>query len=231
MCDAGPADMRTGTTITFHPDPDIFHDATLEGDRLEARLRELAFLNPGLKIDYSDERSGKEEGFLYARGIVDFVKFLNHSREVLHSPLAIDTTAENIRVQAALQYTIEDHECVRCYANNACNKLGTHLTGFRAGLTRAIKSYARKKNLIGANSSPIGDDFRSGLTAVVNVRLFEPQFESQSKNCLCNPEVERIVARVVREAVASFVTENTSIARQIIRKVISAGKARLRKRK
>jgi DNA gyrase subunit B len=218
---------KTGTTVTFKPDPEIFHDATFDYDTLESRLRELAFLNKGLTIKLSDKRSGKEETFHAAGGVAEFVEHLDRSEEVLHKPLYIDKTVDDVRVEAALQYTTGEAEQVRCYANNAYNPGGgTHLSGFRAALTRTLNAYGSKEGAFKNGLAPIGEDFREGLTAVVSVAVPEPQFESQTKIRLNNPEVERIVASVVNEQLGTYLEEHPKEAQKILKKVALAAEAR-----
>src|SRR5205807_9549191 len=153
-----------------------------------------------LAISLVDENTGKKETFKYDGGIAEFVEYLNRAEEVLHKPFYIDKTLDEVRVEVALQYTGGDEERVRCYANNAFNSMGgTHLTGFRAALTRALNTYGTKENLFKNNLTPIGEDFREALTAIVSVQVPEPQLEAQTKVRLNNPEVEGIVASVVNE--------------------------------
>ena len=220
------AAQRTGTKITFQPDPDIFHDATFDYDTLEVRLRELAFLNKGLGIHLVDERTKKEDKFLYAGGIAEFVQYLNRSEEVLHKSIYLDRTEDNVRVEVALQFTTSDEERVRCYANNAYNSMGgTHLSGFRSALTRAINAYGEKEGLF-RNVSPIGEDFREGLTAVVSIQVPEPQLEAQTKVRLNNPEVEGIVSSIVYDFLSKHLEENPKDAQRILKKVVLAAEAR-----
>jgi DNA gyrase subunit B len=218
---------RTGTKITFMPDKEIFKDATFDYDLLENRLRELAFLNKGLAIKLTDKRIHKEDLFAYAGGVAEFVEWLNRSEETVHRVLYVDKVMDDVRVEAAFQYTTGEEERVRCYANNAHNPGGgTHLSGFRAALTRALNTYGQKENLFKNNLTPIGEDFREGLTAVVNIQVPEPQFESQTKIRLNNPEVEGIVSSVVHEYLAKFLEENPKEATKIMKKVILAAEAR-----
>ncbi|MFN4259812.1 MAG: DNA gyrase subunit B [Gemmataceae bacterium] len=218
---------RSGTKITFHPDPEIFHDATFDYDTLEVRLRELAFLNKGLGIKLTDERTGKEEMFKYDGGIAEFVEYLNRSEEVLHKPIYLEKTVDHVRVEVAMQYTTSDEERVRCYANNAYNSVGgTHLSGFRAALTRTLNTYGNKENLFKADLTPIGEDFREGLTTIISVYVPEPQLEAQTKIRLNNPEVEGIVASVVNELLSTYLEENPKDAQKIMKKVILAAEAR-----
>jgi DNA gyrase subunit B len=217
----------TGTRITFKPDREIFKDVTFEYDTLEARLRELAFLNKGLAIRLTDERSGKEESFKYDGGIAEYVEYLNRSEETLHKPIYIEKTQDNVRVEVALQYTTSEDERVRCYANNAFNSVGgTHLIGFRGALTRTLNNYGNKEGLFKNDLAPIGDDFREGITAIVSVQVPEPQLEAQTKIRLNNPEVEGIVSSIVGEQLATYLEENPKDAAKIMKKVILAAEAR-----
>jgi DNA gyrase subunit B len=221
------AAKRTGTRIQFKPDRGIFHEVTFDYDTLEARLRELAFLNKGLCIKLTDERSGKEETFKYDGGIAEFVEYLNRSEESLHKPIYIERTLDGVRVEVALQYTTSEDERVRCYANNAYNSVGgTHLSGFRSALTRALNNYGNKENLFKNDLTPIGEDFREGLTAIVSVQVPEPQLEAQTKIRLNNPEVEGIVASVVLDQLNQYLEENPKEATKIMKKVILAAEAR-----
>ncbi|HZT79557.1 MAG TPA: DNA gyrase subunit B, partial [Gemmataceae bacterium] len=220
-------DARTGTKVRFKPDPEIFHDVTFDYDRLESRLRELAFLNKGLSIKLSDEATGKEETFFYAGGVAEFVEYLDRSEDVLHKPIYIEKLVDDVRVEAAFQYTTGEEERVRCYANNAYNPGGgTHLSGFRAALTRTLNAYISKEGLAKNGLEIRGEDFREGLTGVVSVQVPEPQFESQTKVRLNNLEVEGIVASVVNEQLAKFLEENPKDAQKIVKKVVLAAEAR-----
>ncbi|HEY7427319.1 MAG TPA: hypothetical protein VH682_24005 [Gemmataceae bacterium] len=229
VCDIGAAGTQTGTKITFHPDPEIFHDVTFEWDRLEARLRELAFLNKALHITLRDDRSGKEEAFKNDDGVADFVLYLNRSEEVLHKPIYSENTVRGVKVEAAIQYTTGEEERVRCYANSAYNSIGgTHLKGFRKALTRALNKYGSDARLFKNDLRPIGVDFRRGMTAVVSVQLPEPMFESQNKLRLCNP-VENMVAKVVRDALVAFLGKNPKDAQRIIMRAAKTCAARIAK--
>ncbi len=216
----------TGTLITFKPDAEIFKDTRFDYDTLEVRLRELAFLNKGLSFQLIDKRTGKEENFKYDGGIAEFVAYLNRSEEVLHKPIYIEKMVDNIRVEVALQYTTGDEERVRCYANNGYNPVGgTHLSGFRAALTRTLNAYGAKEELF-KNVSPIGEDFREGVTAIVSIQHPDPQFESQNKIRLLNAEVEGIVISVVNEQLGKYLEENPKDAQKIVKKVTVAAEAR-----
>jgi DNA gyrase subunit B len=223
---AAPAG-QTGTTVTFYPDPEIFHDAKFDYDTLENRLRELAFLNKGLAIALHDEHSGKKETFHYQGGIGEFVVYLNRNDEVLHAPIYVDKTVDQVRVEVAIQYTTGEEERSRAYANNAFNPGGgTHLSGFRAAVTRALNAYGTKSNLFKNDLQPIGEDFREGMTAIVSVQVPEPQFESQTKIRLNNTEVEGIVSSVMQEHLATYLEENPKDAQRLLKKVITAAEAR-----
>lgn len=217
---------RTGTKITFMPDKEIFKDATFDYDTLENRLRELAFLNKGLAIKLTDKRTHKEEVFHYQGGVAEFVEWMNRSEEAVHKILYVDKTVDDVRVEIAFQYTTGEEERARCYANNAHNPGGgTHLSGFRTALTRALNSYGAKQEMF-KNVTPTGEDFREGMTSVINLQVPEPQFESQTKIRLNNPEVEGIVSSVVYEYLAKFLEENPKDATKIMKKVILAAEAR-----
>src|SRR5262249_55019445 len=218
---------RTGTRITFKPDPEVFKEATFNYDTLEVRLRELAFLNKGLCIKLTDERTGKEETFKYEGGIAEFVEYLNRSEETLHKPIYMDKTIDDVRVEVAIQYTTSEEERVRCYANNAYNAVGgTHLVGFRTALTRSLNTYGSNENLFKNDLQPIGEDFREGLTAIVSVQVPDPQLEAQTKIRLNNPEVEGIVTTVVNEHLSKYLEENPKDAQKIMKKGIRAAEAR-----
>jgi DNA gyrase subunit B len=216
----------TGTLITFKPDAEIFKETRFDYDTLEVRLRELAFLNKGLTFQLIDKRSGKEETFKFDGGVAEFVAYLNRSEEVLHKPIYIEKTVDNVRVEIALQYTTGDEERVRCYANNGYNPVGgTHLSGFRAALTRTLNAYGSKQELF-KNVSPIGEDYREGVTAIVSIQHPEPLFESQNKIRLLNAEVEGIVISVVNEQLGKYLEENPKDAQRILKKVMLAAEAR-----
>lgn len=218
---------RTGTKITFKPDPEIFHEARFDYDTLEHRLRELAFLNKSLSIKLTDLRSGKEELFSYAGGVGEYVEYLNRSEDVVHKVLHVDKRVDDVQVEISFQYNTGESERVLCYANNAHNPGGgTHLSGFRSALTRALNAYGAKENMFKNNLQPIGEDFREGITAIVSIQVPEPQFESQTKIRLNNPEVEGIVSSVLFEYLSKFLEENPKEASKIMKKVILAAEAR-----
>jgi DNA gyrase subunit B len=220
------ADSKTGTTITFKPDPEIFHDATFDFDTLENRLRELAFLNKGLGITLHDERNGKKDTYHYEGGIAEFVAYMNRNDEGIHPVIYADKTVDDVRVEVAMQYTTGEEERSRAYANNAFNPGGgTHLSGFRSAVTRALNAYGQKHEMF-KNINPIGEDFREGLTAIVSVQVPDPQFESQTKIRLNNPEVEGQVSSVLHEHLTTYLEENPKEAQRVLKKVALAAEAR-----
>jgi DNA gyrase subunit B len=227
---------KTGTKVTFMPDANIFTQTTVFAyDILAKRLRELAFLNKGLSIKLVDLRPGKEKEsvFFFKGGIVSFVEDLNNNKVVLHNKVVYFTAIkENIEVEVALQYTDGYNENVFTYANNInTSEGGTHLSGFRSALTRAINGYGKNKKVLKEGESITGDDTREGLTAVISVKIPLPQFEGQTKTKLGNSEVEGLVASLTLESLASFFEENPSVGNKIIEKVVLASRAREAARK
>ncbi|MBI5577419.1 MAG: DNA topoisomerase (ATP-hydrolyzing) subunit B [Deltaproteobacteria bacterium] len=225
---------KTGTKISFKPDPEVFTETEFSFDVLSGRLRELSFLNAGLKIVLLDERTGKSHEFQYKGGIVSFVQHLNRNKTPLHSkPIFIDGEKEAVTIEVALQYNDSYQETVFTFANNInTHDGGTHLIGFRSALTRAINQYANAGNLLkGVKENLSGDDLREGLTAVISVKVPEPQFEGQTKNRLGNSEVKGIVDSLVYEKLASFFEENPSVAKKIVEKALEAARAREAARK
>jgi len=223
---------KTGTRITFKPDPEIFQETEFHYDILTHRMRELAFLNAGLKIDLVDERKGreKEATFRYSGGLIDFVRYLNENRQTLHpKPIYMIDERENVRVEVALQYHDGYQEDLYSFVNTI-NTLegGTHLTGFRSALTRTINNYSHNNNMMknGAKYTLTGDDCREGLTAIISIQVPDPQFEGQTKTKLGNSEVRGIVESVLGEKLAAFFEETPSYARQIVSKVDAAARAR-----
>ncbi|MCX5701304.1 MAG: DNA topoisomerase (ATP-hydrolyzing) subunit B [Candidatus Omnitrophica bacterium] len=223
----------TGTKITFKPDKTIFTKTEYSYDTLSQRLRELAFLNKGLKIKLTDERSDKESVFEFSGGIVSFVEYLNKNKNPLHNKVVyFEKLQDDINVEVALQYNDGYAETMFSFANNI-NTIegGTHLSGFRSALTRAINQYAKAKNLLKDNIAITGDDVREGLTAVISIKVPNPQFEGQTKTKLGNSEVEGLVASASLDAFSSYFEENPSVANKIIDKVIVASRAREAARK
>ncbi|MGI6458496.1 MAG: DNA topoisomerase (ATP-hydrolyzing) subunit B [Candidatus Hydrogenedentales bacterium] len=225
----------TGTRVTFRPDPEIFEVAEYNADTLLGRLRELAFLNKGLKIRFEDERTDDEAiKMQYKGGIIEYVEYLNRNREALHrKPIYFEAERDRLQCEIALQYTTAYSETVSSFANNInTHEGGTHLSGFRAALTKAVNDYARKNNSNKkADMNISGDDAREGLTAIVSVRVPNPQFEGQTKMKLGNSEVQGIVNSMVYEGLQTFFEENPTIANRIIGKTIEAARAREAARK
>lgn len=223
----------TGTKITFKPDKSIFSKTEYAYDILSGRLRELAFLNKGLKIKLTDERSEKEAIFEFSGGIISFVEYLNKNKNPLHNKVVyFEKLQDDVNVEVALQYNDGYAETMFSFANNI-NTIegGTHLSGFKSALTRGINQYAKAKNLLKDNIAITGDDVREGLTAVISVKVPNPQFEGQTKTKLGNSEVEGLVASTSLEALSSYFEENPPVANKIIDKVIVASRAREAARK
>ncbi len=220
---------KNGTKITFKPDSEIFTETEFSFDTLSGRLRELSFLNAGIKITITDERSEKSHEFVYEGGISSFVEHLNRSKSPLHpKPVYIDGEREGVRTEVAIQYNDSYQETVYAFANNInTHDGGTHLIGFRSALTRAINTYANASNLLkGVKENLSGDDLREGLTAVISVKVPEPQFEGQTKNKLGNSEVKGLVDSLVYEKLTIYFEENPSVAKKIIEKAVEAARAR-----
>jgi len=223
---------KSGTYVKFHPDPEIFPETKFAFDTLARRLQEVAFLNAGVRIKISDECSDRSEEFCYERGLVEFVEHLNRTEQPLFSDvISIQAHLDEVEVDVAVQYHMDFTETVRTFANNINNiEGGTHLSGFRSGLTRSINQYGRKENLF-KDATPTGDDFREGLTAVIAVRVPDPQFEGQTKTKLGNSEVEGIVTSVVHDGMTKFLEANPKVARLIAGKGMRAAEAREAARK
>ena len=233
---------RTGTKITFKPDPTVFEDTTFNFDNITHRLREIAFLNAGVKIDLKDEREeNKEISYKYNGGISEFVSYLNKNKDLLFSkPICFKGKKDDIEVEAALQYNDGYIENILSFANNInTEEGGTHLAGFKAAITRVINDYSRnnllsdgrKSSLKEGESNLSGNDVREGLTAVISVKLLNPQFEGQTKTKLGNSEVRSIVSYIVGEGLNNFLNENPSVSKRILAKSISALNAREAARK
>ena len=220
----------TGTKVRFKPDPEIFSTTKFSFDTLANRLRELAFLNPGLRITLIDEREEeKERIFKYDGGIKEFVKFLNKDKDVLHpEPIYIYKKQEDIVVEAAIQYNDEYDEREYSFVNTIhTTEGGTHLSGFRAALTRVVNDYIKKQELTKNKDLNItGEDVREGLTVVLSIKIPNPQFEGQTKTKLGNSEVEGIVKSIVCDALSTYFEENPQVAQKICQKAISAAEAR-----
>ena len=223
-----------GTKVTFKPDPLIFEMTDFSYEVLSQRLRELAFLNRGLKITLADERTDKSQEFLYKGGIVSFVEHLNKNKNTINAkPIYICGEKDRIYAEVALQYNDSYSETIFTFANNINTREGgTHLVGLKSALTRTSNSYASSAGILkGAKESISGDDIREGLTAVISVKLPNPQFEGQTKMKLGNSEVKGIVESIVNDTLSTFFEENPSIAKKIIEKAIQASRAREAARK
>jgi DNA gyrase subunit B len=223
-----------GTKITFKPDPEIFEVLDFSYDLLAPRLRELAFLNKGLKITLTDERTEKTNVYHYSGGIVSFVEHLNKNKTPLHQkPIYFSGEKEDIIAEIALQYNDTYAETIYTYANNINTKEGgTHLIGFKSALTRTVNSYAASSGILKNGKEGLsGDDVREGLMAVINVKLLHPQFEGQTKMKLGNSEVKGIVESIVNDGLGTYFEENPSIARKIVEKSLQAARAREAARK
>ena len=231
----GRAVKSTGTTITFWPDPEIFEDIEFDFDTLAERLRETAFLTRGLKVELIDERGGGQKvEFLYKGGIADFVKHLNESKDPLHRKIIyFEGETKDGQVEVALQWNSSYQESTFSFANNInTHEGGTHLSGFRSALTRTLNAIARNRNLLKEKDENLsGEDVREGLTAVVSVKLADPQFEGQTKGKLGNPPIEGLVKEVVNRRLGEFLEEHPADARRILTKAVEAARAREAARK
>ncbi len=220
---------RRGTKITFKPDPEIFEEREFSFDVLSQRLRELAFLNSGVRVTLEDERTGKKNEFHYTGGIASFVEHLNRNKTVLHEPpIHIQAERDGVFVEVALQYNDAYLENIFMFANSInTTEGGTHAIGFKSALTRTVNAYGQKLNLFKDLDTAIsGEDTREGLAAVVSVKLPRPQFEGQTKTKLGNSEVKGLVEAVVNEKLGAHFEENPAVARRVIAKVIDAARAR-----
>lgn len=224
---------KQGTKITFQPDPQIFEETQFSFDTLSQRLRELAFLNRGLQILLTDDRTEKRQEFSYKGGITSFVEHLNENKDPLHKPIYISCEKNGVLMEVALQYNDSYSDNIFSFANNINTREGgTHLIGFKAALTRTVNTYATTSNLLKADEEALtGDDVREGLTAVISVKLPEPQFEGQTKTKLGNSEVKGIVEAAVHEALGDYFDQNPGTARKIAEKTIEAARAREAARK
>ena len=226
---------RTGTTVRFKPDAQIFETTIFEFDVLKTRLQELAFLNKGLRITLTDKRGeGRSESFHYEGGLVQFIEYLNEAKEAITpSVISIDNTRDDVVVDVALQYNDSYSETILSFVNNI-NTIdgGTHLSGFRTALTRTLNDYGRKAGILKENESNLtGEDVREGLTAVVSVKVLEPQFEGQTKGKLGNSEVKGITDTIVSDGLRVFLEEHPAEAKKIIEKATNASRAREAARK
>jgi DNA gyrase subunit B len=218
---------RAGTKTTFKPDPQIFPQTKFSWDILSRRLRELAFLNSGVRITFADAATGSSETFCYERGVEEFVEYLNKASDPIHADvIAIKGAGDGITWDIALQYTGEYTESLHSYVNNiSTTEGGTHVSGFRAALTRALNAYGKKTGLY-KDIVPTGEDVREGLTTVISVRVPHPQFEGQTKTKLGNGEVEGIINSAVGDFLAKYLEENPKSAKAIVQKGVLAAEAR-----
>ena len=225
---------KTGTKITFRPDREIFQTTEIEYELVADRLRELAYLNKNLEISFKDEREGQEkhDTFKFQGGLSDFVKFLDESNQPIHNKIiTISREDGEVPVEAALRYANAYNENILTFVNNI-NTIegGTHLSGFRSALTRAMNNHAQKNNLIKTNKneklSLSGEDFREGLTAILSIKVPEPQFEGQTKTKLGNGEVKGLVDGIIYDGLQAFMEQNPSVARRIIEKALLAARSR-----
>lgn len=226
---------KTGSKTTFWPDPEIFETTVFDFATLEHRLREMAFLNKGIKIIFKDEREGQKrsETFHYEGGIKEFVKFQNQNKTPLHPDIIyFEISKETCEVEIAMQYTDSYSELILGYANNInTTDGGTHIVGFKSALTRVFNDYGKKNKILKDNDVLSGEDVREGLTAIVSVKLAEPQFEGQTKAKLGNPEIRGFVETSTNENLTAFLEENPAQARIIVEKCIKAARAREAARK
>ena len=220
-----------GTKITFWPDEEIFSVLKFDEKVLETRFREIAFLNAGLKIVLTNEEKNKKEEFCYAGGLVEFVKWINKSKEVMHKPIYFKREQNNTVVEIAIQYNSSYKENIFGFVNTINTvEGGTHVSGFKTALTRVINDYSRKKGLL-KNGSLTGDDVREGLTVVINTKIPNPQFEGQTKTKLGNSEIKGFVDSIVTSALSEYFEENPAVSRKIANKALDSAKARLAAKK
>ena len=225
---------ETGTTITFKPDHLIFEDTNFNHDTLKTRLRELAFLNRGICIILSDERDGSENKFMYEGGIVSFVEYLNHNKTVIHPmPIYVKGEKNGSFVEVAIQYNDSYNESLYSFANSISTyEGGTHLIGFKSALTRILNDFSRKGGFLKQQDQNLsGEDSREGLTAIVNVKLSDPQFEGQTKSKLTNSDVRGLVETITSDGLEAFFEQNPATAKIVIEKAIIAARAREAARK
>lgn len=225
---------ETGTTVHFKPDSTIFTELIYSYETLRLRIRELAFLNKGIRINLNDERTGKHESFHYEGGIIEFVKYVNENKDKLHDdPIYIEGIKDTNIVEVALQYCDTYTENLFTFVNNInTEEGGTHLSGFKQAMTRTINDYARKIGALKDGEENLsGDDVREGMTAVISIKIQEPQFEGQTKTKLGNSEIRPIVDNLVSEGLGEFFEENPVIAKRIVEKSILSARARIAARK
>ncbi len=225
------ADHPAGTRVTFKPDSTIFESTDFNWDTIIDKIRPKAYLNKGITIVVRDERKEKPKvfGFYFEGGIASHVRYINRHKNTLHDPIYIEKTVDNVAVEIALQYTDDYNERVHTFANTVNTpEGGTHLTGFRSALTRVLNDYAKTAKLVKDSDSAFsGEDVREGITAIISVKLSEPQFEGQTKGKLGNPEIRTIVEKITSESLAEFLQENPRDGKKIIEKVALSLRARM----
>ncbi len=222
---------KTGTKVTFWPDDEIFSVLDFDYKTLEVRFREISFLNSGLKIKLHDEKKDKEEEFLASGGLMEFVKWLNKSKEPLHKPVYFKREMDHTVIEVAIQYNSGYQENIFGFVNTINTvEGGTHVFGFKTALTRVINDYSKRKGIL-KNENFSGEDVREGLTAIISIKIPDPQFEGQTKTKLGNSEVKGFVDSIVTSALSEFFEENPTVARKIVSKAESAAKARLAAKK
>ncbi|MFN7991776.1 MAG: DNA topoisomerase (ATP-hydrolyzing) subunit B [Candidatus Micrarchaeia archaeon] len=216
-----------GTAVTFRPDGTIFQSIEFDYEYLKERIMELAFLNKGLRMSLEDERDGKKEEFYYEGGIAEFVKYLNSARNKLHEPIAFTKRTDSIEIDVALQYTDSYNEMIYSFVNDIKTiEGGTHLVGFRTALTRVVNDYARSNKLVKEEHKITGDDSIEGLTAIISLKVPEPQFEGQTKTKLGNSEVRGAVDSIVYETLKTYMEEHPPDSKRILDKIVNAMEAR-----
>ncbi|MEK6842218.1 MAG: DNA topoisomerase (ATP-hydrolyzing) subunit B, partial [Nanoarchaeota archaeon] len=222
---------ETGTKVTFWPDEEIFSIVKFDYSVLETRFREIAFLNAGLKISLIDETKNKKIEFLYSGGLIEFIKWVNESKEVLHKPIYFKKEVNGTLIEIAIQYNNSYNENIFGFVNTINTvEGGTHVSGLRTAITRVINDYAKKTGML-KNEAFTGDDVREGLTAIISLKIPEPQFEGQTKTKLGNSEIKGFVDSIVTSSLSEFFEENPSIAKKIVSKALDAAKARLAAKK
>ena len=219
---------KLGTKTTFKPDAQIFETTRFEYSILHKRLQELAFLNSGVRILFKDQRNGEGDEFYYERGIIEYVEYLNRSSDPIHKDVIyVNGEQDRVVFEIAIQYTTDLTENIHSYVNNInTHEGGTHVSGFRTALTRSLNAYAKKNNLLPKNLTVSGDDFREGITAIISTKVPDPKFEGQTKTKLGNSEVEGIVSSNLGEFLKTFLEENPSVSKMIVKKGVQAAEAR-----
>ena len=221
---------QTGTSVTFMPDYEIFETLDFDYNELKSRFREIAFLNKGLTISIEDRRGEEPVGetFRFDGGIVEFVDYLNKNKETLFEhPIYVDVVNKTNEVEIAFQFNLGYNEFINSYANNInTEEGGTHLEGFKASLTKIINDYGKNNRILKDSEKLSGEDVREGITAIISVKLMDPQFEGQTKTKLGNSEMRKIVSDAMQEKFGAFLEENPAMAKELILKCVTAKRAR-----